>query len=138
MIIGSPSQEIPFHNANAFGRWRFNEQYGIDTSGYDVIKGWRANASYFYIAKEFVRDNVDIDILGQLLSLGNLGIQYCIKSEKAYLNLRELKDELISVDFDEFNAKYNSRDALSRKNMKNLIDSNANTVTKVFSTLIER
>ena len=52
--------------------------------------------------------------------------------------MRELKDELISVDFDEFNAKYNSRDALSRKNMKNLIDSNANTVTKVFSTLIER
>lgn len=117
---------------------KFIEQYGIDTSGYDVIKGWRANASYFYIAKEFVRDNVDIDILGQLLSLGNLGIQYCIKSEKAYQNLRELKDELISVDYDEFNAKYNSRDALSRKNMKELINSSENNVTKVFSTLIER
>ena len=29
---------------------RFIDKYGIDTSGYDVIKGWRANASYFYIA----------------------------------------------------------------------------------------
>ena len=68
----------------------------------------------------------------------HLGIQYCIKSEKAYQNLRELKDELISVDYDEFNAKYNSRDALSRKNMKELINSSENNVTKVFSTLIER
>ena len=57
---------------------KFIDKYGIDTSGYDVIKGWRANASYFYIAKEFVRDNIDIDILEELLSLGELGIQYCI------------------------------------------------------------
>lgn len=42
------------------------------------------NASYFYISKEFVRDNIDIDILEELLLLGGLGIQYCIKSELAY------------------------------------------------------
>ncbi len=42
---------------------KFIKKYGIDTSYYDIIRGWRANASYFYIAKEFVRDNVDIDIL---------------------------------------------------------------------------
>ena len=59
---------------------KFIEKYGVETEGYDVIKGWRANASYFYIAKEFVRDNIDIDILEELLSLGGLGIQYCIKS----------------------------------------------------------
>ena len=59
---------------------KFIAKYGIDTSEYDVIKGWRANASYFYIAKEFVRDNIDIEILEELLSLGGLGIQYCIKS----------------------------------------------------------
>lgn len=38
---------------------KFIAKYGLDTSSYDVIKGWRANASYFYIAKEFVRDNVE-------------------------------------------------------------------------------
>ena len=58
---------------------KFIEKYGIDVNSYDVIKGWRADASYFYIAKEFVRDNVDIAILEELLSLGGLGIQYCIK-----------------------------------------------------------
>ncbi len=63
---------------------QFIEKYGIDTEGYDIIKGWRANASYFYIAKEFVRDNIDLDILSELLSLGGLGIQYCLKSEEAF------------------------------------------------------
>lgn len=39
---------------------KFIEKYGMDTRDYDVICGWRANASYFYIAKEFVRDNIDV------------------------------------------------------------------------------
>lgn len=51
---------------------KFIAKYGIDTSEYDVIKGWRADASYFYIAREFVRDNIDIDILEELLSLGGI------------------------------------------------------------------
>jgi hypothetical protein len=114
---------------------QFIGKYGVDTSGYDVIKGWRANASYFYIAREFVRDNVDIDILEELLSLGELGIQYCIKSEKAYSQLNEIEDCLSAVPHDEFNAKYNERDSMARQNMRNLIDSDANKVTKVFSTL---
>ena len=41
---------------------KFIKKYGVDTSKYDVIKGWRANASYFYIAKAFVRDEIDIEI----------------------------------------------------------------------------
>lgn len=117
---------------------KFIEKYGIDTSGYDVIKGWRANASYFYIAKEFVRDNVDIDILEELLFLGGLGIQYCIKSELAYSRLYEVKNDLCSVDYNEFNDRYNQRDVTARRNMRDLINSDANKVTKVFSTIIER
>ena len=93
---------------------KFIDRYGVDTEGYDVIKGWRANASYFYIAKEFVRDNVDVDIL-----------------EEDY-------DGIIKVDYDEFNVKYNQRDAVARDKMRNLIDSDANRVTNVFSTLMER
>ncbi len=117
---------------------KFIEKYGVDTSEYDVIKGWRANASYFYIAKEFVRDNVDIDILEELLSLGGLGIQYCIKSELAYLKLKEIDDDLSMVDYDEFNEKYNLRDADARRKMRELVNSDNNKVTKVFSTLFER
>ena len=52
---------------------KFIAKYGVDTNEYDVIKGWRANASYFYIAKEFVRDNIDMDILEELLLLAVWG-----------------------------------------------------------------
>lgn len=117
---------------------QFIEKYGVDTNGYDVIKGWRANASYFYIAREFVRDNIDTDILEELLSLGGLGIQYCIKSEKAYSQLTEISEELSAVDYEEFNARYNERDSKARQKMRNLVDSEANKVTKVFSTLFGR
>ncbi len=116
---------------------KFIEKYGVDTHEYDVIKGWRANASYFYIAKEFVRDNIDMDILEELLSLGGLGIQYCIKSELAYSKLHEIEGSLLSVNYTEFNEKYNQRDIIARKSMRELIDSDANKVTKVFSTLFE-
>lgn len=87
---------------------KFIEKYGIDTCGYDVITGWRANASYFYIAKEFVRDNIDIEILEELLSLGGLGIQFCIKSERAFAQLSEAEQDIMSVDYSEFNDRYNS------------------------------
>lgn len=98
---------------------KFIEKYSIDTDEYDVIKGWRANASYFYIAKEFVRDNVDVDILEELLTLGGLGIQYCIKSELAYSRLQEVDNSLLNIDYAEFNEKYNQRDITARRKMKN-------------------
>ena len=117
---------------------KFIIKFGIDTSEYDIIRGWRANASYFYIAKEFVRDNIDMDILEELLSLGGLGIQYCIKSELAFSRLHEVPDSLTAVDYTEFNEKYNQRDITARKSMRELVNSDANKVTKVFSTLFER
>ena len=117
---------------------KFIDKYGIDSSKYDVIKGWRANASYFQSAKEFVRDNVDLDILEELLSLGGLGIQYCIKSELAYSKLTEIHKDLSSVDYVEFNEKYNLRDYNARTKMRDLINSDLNKVEKVFSTLLQR
>lgn len=117
---------------------KFIEKYGIDTCGYDVITGWRANASYFYIAKEFVRDNIDIEILEELLSLGGLGIQFCIKSERAFAQLSEVEQDIMSVNYSEFNDRYNERDINARNKMRTLVDSDANKVIHVFSTLFER
>lgn len=129
-------------NADESKRYRvlaskFIEKYGIDTDGYDVIKGWRANASYFFIAREFVRDNVDIAILEKLLFLGGLGVQYCIKSELAYSKLCEVDNSLVNVSYSEFNEKYNERDIDARYRMKELIDSDENKVINVFSTLFK-
>lgn len=71
------------------------------------------------------------------MSLGGLGIQYCIKTQKAYSHLKEVPNSLVSVDYAEFNGKYNYRDIQTRKNMRDLINSDENEVEKVFSTLFE-
>jgi len=115
---------------------KFIAKYGIETEYYDVIKGWRANASYFFIAKAFVRDEIDVDILEELMHLGDLGVQYCIKSEVAYSQLQEDFKALVSVDYRQFHDSYNIRDKNARENMKKLIDSDENKVQKVFSTLV--
>ena len=115
---------------------RFISKYGISTEDYDVIRGWRANASYFYIAKSFVRDEVDLCILEDLFRLGDLGIQYCLKSEKAFQNLKEDELGLGPVDFAVFNEQYNERDQAARRAMKELINSEKNKVENVFSTLL--
>ena len=72
----------------------------------------------------------------RMLSQKFIAKQNCIKSELAYSRLSERKEELISVEYDEFNEKYNERDVIARKRMKELIDSDANKVTNVFSTLL--
>ena len=90
---------------------KFIEKYGVDTEGYDVIKGRRSPVRWRPAAF------------------------YC-KAEKAYNNLHELKEELVPVDYSEFNERYNDRDVTARKNMRDLINSDANEVTKVFSTLL--
>ena len=69
--------------------------------------------------------------------LGGLGIQYCIKTERAYSGLHEVKEDLMEVPYAEFNEKYNQRDLTARQKMRELVDSDANQVTKVFSTLFE-
>lgn len=92
---------------------------------------------YRMLAKKFVRDNIDMDVLEELLSLGGSGIQYCIKTELAYSKLQEIEGSLQMVSYAEFNEKYNQRDISARQKMRELIDSDANKVTKVFSTLFE-
>ena len=111
--------------------------YGKGEEKHDYGQGFYLTDS-IDLAKEFVRDNIDIDILEELLLLGGLGIQYCIKSELAYSELHEIQDGLMSVEYSEFNDKYNKRDVTARKNMRDLVESDANTVTNVFSTLFER
>ena len=115
---------------------RFIEKYQISTEGYDVIKGWRANASYFYIAKCFVRDEIELDILPDLLKLGDLGIQYCLKTEKAFQCLKEDYSALREIEYSKVNPQYAQRDRTAREAMYDLINSEENRIENVFSKLI--
>ena len=112
-------------------------RYGCGDEKHDYGKGFYL-AGDIELAKEFVRDNIDTGILEELLRLGNHGIQYCIKSERAYSKLTKAPGSPVYVDHNEFRERYNQRDTRARENMCLLIDSDANKVTNVFSTLLGR
>ena len=117
---------------------KFIERYGVkDTDNYDVQVGWRANASYFYIVKAFVRDEVDADCMEDLLKLGDFGIQYAVKTQKAYVHLRSLPDLTQSVKFDAHHAAYENRDAAARQRMRELIaNPEFNRLERLFSDVV--
>ena len=116
---------------------RFVARYGIDLSGYDVVKGWRADASYYFIARMFVRNQVDVSILGDLLTLGDLGVQYFFKSERAFAALREVHELKERVSMPEYKARFNARDDLARRRMVELMyDLKRNPLERVFSELV--
>ena len=71
-----------------------------------------------------------------MLSLGELGIQYCLKSEKAFEHIRYTEDDPEIVSYLEYNVRYNERDARARSRMRELINSDANKLNRVFSTII--
>lgn len=59
-----------------------------DTDACDVIRGWRADDSYFSYARAFVYNTITVEQLGRAMKLGNLGEQIVIKSERAFKAIR--------------------------------------------------
>ena len=115
----------------------FIERFGVDTDAADVIVGWRADASYFYIVKAFVRGEIDADCLPELLRLGGFGIQYVVKSQKAYAQLRAAADLRQPVRYDAYHAAYESRDGEARNKMRELIaDPSFNRLERLFADLL--
>ena len=135
--------ELMKHRDGDSGRYyrenapKFIARYGVDISGYDVVRGWRADASYFYICKSFVRNNIGVDFLSELLTLGDFGIQYFVQSEKAFSALHELPDSLEKVSAAEYYERYNRRDAVARTQMYDLIENDPrNHLDKTFKDVV--
>ena len=117
----------------------FVEKFGVkDADAYDVQIGWRANASYFYIVKAFVRGEVDADCLADLLKLGGFGIQYVVKSSKAFEHLRSLPELRQQIAYGPYHASYERRDAEARQKMYDLIaDPSFNRLDRLFNDLVK-
>jgi hypothetical protein len=67
---------------------RFVDKFGMDTSDYDVITGWRANDAYFRYVSDFIQGLIPYEGLLEAMKLGNLGELVCVKSEAAFDRLR--------------------------------------------------
>lgn len=84
----------------------FLGRYKLDTSAYDVITGYRADDSYFMYAEDFVSGNIYKETLEYALRYGNLGIQVCIKSERAFKELRVRgAPEIVPAKYKQFYEK---------------------------------
>jgi len=114
----------------------FIKMYKLNLSGYDIIKGWRADSSFFSIGKKFVRDEIDITLLKTALHLGDLNTQFCLKSRKAMNSIISSK-VICNVDGNEYYKKYEYRDRQARTELDKLIKSDKNTCLNTFSDLIK-
>lgn len=58
-----------------------------DTTGIDVICGYRADDSYFSYAKDFLNNGITVSELSEAMRLGELGNQVVLVSERAFERL---------------------------------------------------
>ena len=89
------------------------ENYSVDTSGYDVIIGYRADDSYFSYAQSFVENALPLRSLDKALRLGKLGAQTVLVSERAYGQIEFVSAE--PVDKEIYYPKFLTRDTNARE-----------------------
>lgn len=83
ILLENRSFEIP--SALAFdAREYLLHKYRLDYENYDMLIGYRADDSYFSFAQDFLAGAISLRQLKNAMSLGNLGMQYVLKSEKAF------------------------------------------------------
>lgn len=83
------------------------DNYLVDISDYDVIIGYRADDSFFSIARAFVNNAMPLEMLQAALKRGDLGLQVVLKSRKAYDRIEFVRAE--RVDSSIYYPRRNSR-----------------------------
>ncbi len=74
------------------------ENFGINVNAYDVIKGYRADDSYYDFAAAFLNNSITVEQLNNAMHLGKLGEQIVLKSPFAFSRLRFDGFELADKD----------------------------------------
>ena len=78
---------------------RLVEMYKVDTSLYDIIKGYRADDSYTQVIEAFLLNQINIAEVERLFYKGSLGNQIFLRSEKAFSQIKwEGSYEVISEE----------------------------------------
>ena len=66
------------------------EHFSLPVKEYDIIKGYRADDSYFAYAESFLNNTISVQRLSEALKLGNLGEQVVLISQKSFGKLKFL------------------------------------------------
>lgn len=89
------------------------EEFLPDISGYDVIRGYRADDSYFSYAKDFLNNTISVGQLSQAMQLGELGEQIVLMTPKAFEHIRFVEYEI--ADGSIYNPRRMERDERARR-----------------------
>ncbi len=97
-------------------------EFSVDYGSYDVIRGYRADDSYFSFAQDFISGVISYEQLCKAMRLGELGDQIVLKSRKAFdkltfLDASEVQKEIWYPAKEERDRKarhdYHSMDKIS-------------------------
>ena len=89
------------------------ENFMVDTSGYDVIIGYRADDSYFSFAQDFVSGAISYRQLGEAMHLGKLGEQIVLISPRAFERMEYISSSIAEAGI--YYKKKRERDRMARK-----------------------
>ena len=89
------------------------KNFMLDYKEYDIIKGYRADDSYFSFAQDFINGTISYRQLNNAMYLGKLGIQYVLKSKEAFNRI--VFDGYEEAEYKEWYAKKMKRDKSTRR-----------------------
>ena len=92
------------------------DNFLIDYSSYDVIKGYRADDSYFSFATAFLNNTISLSQLEYAMLLGKLGEQITLKSPLAFERIKF--EDAIAADKEIYYPKKKARDDAAREDFR--------------------
>ena len=95
------------------------DNFYVDVDEYDVVKGYRADDSFFSFARAFLSNTISYEQLRQALYLGDLGQQIVLKSERAFECIKP--KGYISADAAVWYPRKQNRDLGARKKYNDML-----------------
>ena len=89
------------------------ESFFVSPDGYDVIRGYRADDSYFAFARGFVSNGISLEQLMKAMYLGALGEQIVLKSRAAFEKIAYVGN--LPAQADRYTKQAQERDMEARR-----------------------
>lgn len=93
---------------------RLTVQYRVDTSQYDIIKGYRADDSYTQVIEAFLLNQINIYEMERLFYKGSLGNQIFLKSRDAFQNIKWVGSYQVTLQEADMESDYAARKEVNR------------------------
>lgn len=87
--------------------------FAVDYESADLIRGYRADDSYFSFAQDFINGTISVQQLARAMRLGELGQQIVLKSERAFDRLAFVGSEAAEKDL--WHPRWEQRDRRARR-----------------------